>query len=307
MNKRKLIIDCDPGHDDIMAILMALAHPEKFDILGITTVAGNNHMVQVTKNLLSVLTYLGRTDIPVAMGADSPLILDAEPQDAHGVTGLDGFSLPEPGFFPVRQGAVEWMKNTILNCQSSVTIVALAPLTNIALLLKAYPEVQDCIEEIVLMGGSVYGGNILARSEFNIYADPHAAEAVMRSSVPVVIAPLEVCEDCLVYESDIAYWTEKNTPAAQLTAGLMNFFAGYGRKRGWTSFTVFDLVTIMFLMYPEKFEGFRCSCHVVTDGEYTRGMTVIDPDKESHIFTLMRADREFLNARFREAIEILDA
>ena len=306
MPKRKLIIDCDPGHDDIMAILMVLAHPEEFDLLGITTVAGNNLAPQVTGNLIRTLTYLGCTDIPVSMGSETALVLDPEPQDAHGVTGLDGFDFPEPGFAPVKERAVEFMKNRILDSEDKVTIAALAPLTNIALLLLAYPEVKERIEQIVLMGGSVYRGNMLARSEFNIYADPHAAEAVMRSGVPVVIAPLEVCDDILVSEDDIRMWENTPKPAAQLCAGLLNFFAGYGRKRGWTEFTVFDLATIMYLLYPDRFEGFRSTCHVVPDGTYTRGMTVIDPDENGHVFTLMKADRAFINARFREAIEKLD-
>ena len=307
MEKRKLLIDCDPGHDDIMAILMTLARPEAFELLGITTVAGNNHMRQVTDNLLRTLTYLGRTDIPVAMGSESALILDPEPQDAHGKTGLDGFDFPEPGFLPVPEGAVEFMKNAIMNSTEKVTIAALAPLTNIALLLLAYPEVKEKIEEIVIMGGSVCRGNMLARSEFNIYADPHAAEAVMRSGVRVVIAPLEVCDYCIVNEEDIRYWQNKKTKAAQLCGGLMNFFAGYGRQRGWSEFTVFDLATIMYLLYPERFEGFDGTCHVVPDGAYTRGMTVIDPCEGGHIHTLIKADKAFLNARFREAIDLLDA
>ncbi|MBR2726279.1 MAG: nucleoside hydrolase [Solobacterium sp.] len=306
MAKRKIIIDCDPGHDDIMAILMALAHPEELELLGITTVAGNNHMRRVTENLLRTLTYLGRTDIPVSMGSDTALVLGPEPQDAHGVTGLDGFDFPEPAFTPVKEHAVEFMKNCILSSEDKVTIVALAPLTNVALLVLAYPEVKDRIEQIVLMGGSVYRGNMLARSEFNIYADPHAAEAVMRCGVPVVIAPLEVCDDCLISEDDIKRWEQIKKPAAQLCAGLMNFFAGYGRKRGWTEFTVFDLVTIMYLLYPDRFEGFRSSCHVVPDGKYTRGMTVIDEDGNGHVYTLMKADRKYLNERFLEAIDRLD-
>ncbi len=303
--KKKVIIDCDPGHDDVMAILSILASDD-VEVLGITTVCGNNYCNVVTENLLNVLSYINRTDICVAKGQDRPLIYNPEPQDAHGYNGLEGFDFPQPIMQIVSNNAVEFMKNLIDEEDNKVTILALAPLTNIALLLRTYPEVKKNIDEIILMGGSIYRGNILARSEFNIYADPHAAEMVMESGVKTVILPLEGCDYCLITEEDIAYWENEDGRASRIVAALMNFFAEYGRKRGRKEFTVFDLGVSMYLLHPEMFEGYNCSCKVVLEGADTRGMTIIEPKEKSHIKVLTKCDTELFRKYIREDIDKVD-
>ena len=190
MEKRKIIFDCDPGHDDIMAIMNALAHPEQLEILGYTTVCGNNYVDKVTRNLCQVLTALGK-DGKVAVGYDAPLVLDPDPQPAaHGESGLDGPTLPEPTVQPINQHAVEFLHEMAVK-HEKITIVALAPLTNIAVFLKTWPELKEKIECITLMGGSRSSGNILPRAEFNIYEDPHAAKLVFESGVPIVMSDIE--------------------------------------------------------------------------------------------------------------------
>lgn len=302
---KNILIDCDPGHDDVMAILSMLASDE-VDVLGITTVCGNNYCEVITQNLLNVLSYIGRDDIPVAMGQTKPLIYNPEPQDAHGYNGLEGFEFPEQNMELVSTNAVTFMKEKIMNSTDKVTILALAPLTNIALLLRTFPEVKEHIEEIVLMGGSIYRGNILARSEFNIYADPHAAEIVMQSGVKTTILPLEGCDYCTITEEEINYWKNKNDRVSSMVAGLMDFFAIYGREHGMSEYTVFDLGVAMYVLHPELFEGYNCSCHVVLDGKYTRGMTVIDPQKDSHIQVLTKCNTKEFRKYIVEDIDNLD-
>lgn len=301
---KDILIDCDPGHDDVMAILSSLASDE-VNVVGITTVCGNNYCEVITKNLLNVLSYIGREDIPVAMGQTRPLLYDPEPQDAHGYNGLEGFEFPEQNMELASTNAITFMKDKIMECDK-VTILALAPLTNIALLLRTFPEVKEHIEEIVLMGGSIYRGNILARSEFNIYADPHAAEIVMQSGVKTTILPLEGCDYCTITEDEISYWKNKNGRVSSMVAGIMDFFAIYGREHNMKSYTVFDLGVAMYVIHPELFEGYRCSCHVVLDGKYTRGMTVIDAQKDSHIQVLTKCDTEKFRKYILEDIDKLD-
>ncbi len=301
---KNILIDCDPGHDDVMAILSSLASDE-VDVLGITTVCGNNYCEVITKNLLNVLSYIGREDIPVAMGQTRPLLYDPEPQDAHGYNGLEGFEFPEQNMQLSSTNAIPFMRDKIMD-SDKVTILALAPLTNIALLLRTFPEVKEHIEEIVLMGGSIYRGNILARSEFNIYADPHAAEIVMQSGVKLTILPLEGCDYCTISEDEINYWKNKNGRVSSMVAGIMDFFAIYGREHNQQAYTVFDLGVAMYVLHPELFEGYKCSCHVVLDGKYTRGMTVIDPQKDSHIQVLTKCDTELFRKYILEDIDKLD-
>ena len=302
---KNILIDCDPGHDDVMAILSLIANRDKVNILGITTVCGNNYCELITENTLNVLSYIHHTEIPVARGQLRPLLYEPEPQSAHGYNGLEGFEFPKPHMSLTSTNAITFMHEKIMQ-YDKVTILALAPLTNIALLLKTYPEVHSHIEEIVLMGGSIYRGNILPRSEFNIYGDPHAAQIVMESNVPTTILPLEGCDTCLISEGDINYWKNKDGHVSRMVAGLLDFFAEYGRKRNQTEYTVFDLGVAMYVLHPEIFEGYSCTCNVVLDGKYTRGMTVIDKDENSHNKVLTKCNTEAFRNYFRKDIDLLD-
>ena len=301
---RKIIIDCDPGHDDVMAILTCLAHPEAFEILGICTVAGNQTMEKVTKNILKVEDYFG-LDIPVYKGEAAPLVKAPEPQPAaHGESGMDGPVLPEPQRTVEDKDALTFYKET-LEKEDSVTIIALAPLTNIALLIKNYPELVNKIDCISLMGGSVYSGNIQKRSEFNIYHDPEAARIVFDSGVRVIMAGLEVCAAGSILLSEAAEF-KNGGYASKLCFDLMEFYKLYAVKRGFDRTPIFDLTPVIYLLKPEIFKAEEMRVYIELDGEYCRGMTVCDKEKENPHLVLLDTDREKFIEVFLDALKILD-
>lgn len=198
-----IIIDCDPGHDDAIAILLALAHPGELDIRGITTVGGNQILDKITDNALKILSFVN-ADIPVAKGAAAPLLGKlVTGEEAHGESGMDGPALPASKFKPVEQGAVEFMLEIIRASEEKITLVPTAPLTNIALLIMAYPEVKERIEKISLMGGGLAYGNVTRTAEFNIYVDPEAARIVFESGIPIVMSGLDVTDKAAIFEEEI--------------------------------------------------------------------------------------------------------
>ena len=272
---RNIIIDCDPGHDDIIAILVALAHKDELNILGFTTVAGNQTLDKVTNNLLKVETYLG-IDIPVYKGYNSPIVkeLDVQPL-AHGESGLDGPVLPEAINSAKDMHAIEFMKKTLLEAKDKVTFVCIGPLTNMGLFLKTYPELREKIDQIVIMGGGIYNGNVLIKAEFNIYHDPEAAKIVFDSGVKVVMAGLEVCYSgsILLTETERA---KDGGKASKLFYDLMKFYQGYAIRNGWDRTAIFDATPVIYLLYPELFKSEEKEVYIETVGEYCRGMTVVD-------------------------------
>ena len=308
MAKRKVIIDCDPGHDDIMAILSCMANPEEIEILGYTTVCGNNLAKQVTRNLCQVLSVLG-VEGKVAMGYEEPLLLKPEPQSAHGVTGLDGPTFPEPTVEPIKEHALEFMRQCLEESDQKVTIIALAPLTNVAMLLKTYPHLKDKIELITMMGGSLYSGNILPKAEFNMYADPHAAKIVFESGVPLALSAIEICNELAIRHSEIETLKGQGK-VSQLAYELLYFFAGWWRERGIDTSPIFDLVPVMHLLHPELFETAMYPMYIVTEGAYTRGMTVLDEWTRNpelcNVEVLMHGDRDRFIHYFMEDLKRLD-
>ncbi len=307
---RNIIIDCDPGHDDIMGILVALAHQEELNILGFTTVCGNQTVQKVTNNLLKVLDYLGFS-YPVAKGAAKPLVKEAEPQPgAHGESGLDGPNLPANTSRPVKDDASEFLFRTLTASEEKVTLVCLGPLTNIALLLQKHPESAEKIEEIVLMGGSIYSGNILPKAEFNIYHDPEAAAEVFGSEVKVVMAGLEVCEAGSIWHTEAEILKYKGK-VCQLVYDLYGFFSQYSRKRGREKTPIFDVVPVIYLLKPEMFKSVYCQILVETEGTYCRGMTVSDiredRDKsKDRTLVLTDVNREHFIRYFLDSLNQLD-
>lgn len=292
MALRKLLIDCDPGHDDILAILNCLAHPEAFEILGYTTVCGNQLVELVTRNLCGVLTYLG---VPgsVAQGYDAPMVLPPDPQpEAHGITGLDGPHLPEPTVLPLPVHALDFLRDTLL-AHDHVTVVALAPLTNLAMLLKTYPAVKDHIDCITLMGGSRGGGNILPRAEFNLYADPHAAKVVFESGVPIVMSDIEICQACATPHTWIDSLRGQGR-VQDLVHDILQFFSLWGRRHGQNTSPIFDLVPVMHMLHPELFETAPVRVQIETEGRLTRGMTIVDSvdNPQTANVTLLKSCRD---------------
>ena len=206
MEKRKIIMDCDPGIDDAIALAYAAAHPEAFDLLAVTTVAGNQTIEKVTRNALD-LTALYKLNVPVAAGMVEPIV--REPQTAsefHGENGLGDCTIPKSDAEPVKEMAVFYIKKLLTELPEGekVTLICTAPLTNIGILLKIYPEVKNKIQEIILMGGAIAGGNATASAEFNIYVDPEAARIVFKSGVPVVMCGLDVTEKCALTEAALS-------------------------------------------------------------------------------------------------------
>jgi pyrimidine-specific ribonucleoside hydrolase len=274
-----IILDCDPGHDDALAITLALARPE-LEVLAITTVAGNAPLDRTTRNALRLLTLLGRTDLPVAAGAERPLVRDPwVPVAFHGDSGLDGADLPEPAAGPVPLSAVELMSALLRDADTPVTLVATGPLTNVALLLRAAPALGDRVAGISLMGGSLGEGNTTASAEFNIWADPEAAAIVFGSGIPIRMAGLDITHQALVLPPDIARLEALGTRAGQVFADLMRFFAIHHRNRyGWEGPPLHDAVAVAWLVEPGIVTSKPLRVDVETAGVLTRGRTVADPE-----------------------------
>ncbi|MGN1343258.1 MAG: nucleoside hydrolase [Traorella sp.] len=301
---RKVIIDCDPGHDDIMAILCALAHPMEIEILGYTTVCGNQTLDKVTNNLTSVLSMI-KKEGKVAKGYDEPLIYPKDPQPAaHGESGLDGPVLQKSTFEPIKKHAIEFMRDCIEE-NDEVTIIALAPLTNVAMFLKTYPYLKKKIKEITLMGGSIYAGNILPRAEFNLYEDAHAADIVFKSGVNITMAPIEVCNTTAIYHHEIDNLKNKGY-VSQLSHDILQFFSLYNRKRNIDRSPIFDLVPVMELLHPELFVSQMSHVDIEVSGRYTRGMSIVTKDDLGNIKVLLSGNRDLMIQYFLDDLSKLD-
>jgi pyrimidine-specific ribonucleoside hydrolase len=306
---RKIIIDCDPGHDDAMAIMLAMAHPEELEILGIVTVGGNQTVEKVTQNAQKVLTVLDR-DIYLVKGADKPLLRELRvAPEAHGETGMDGPFVDTLSAKVAPESALSFYKR-ILEQEEHVTIVAMGPLTNVALALHSYPELKSHIDCISLMGGSVYSGNITTKAEFNFYVDPEAAKMVYQSGVPIVQAGLEVTDRTAILFDEIEAFANRGK-ASQFVYDLFRFYTLYSKKNGLDRTPIFDACAMMYLLHPEIFDARAYNVDIETTGELTRGMSVVDTrvwmkPEESHIKVLMDADREKFIQYFTEAIHSLD-
>ncbi|MFP8399387.1 pyrimidine-specific ribonucleoside hydrolase RihA [Raoultella ornithinolytica] len=293
-----IILDCDPGHDDAIAMVLALASPE-LDVKAITASAGNQTPDKTLRNVLRMLTLLGRQDIPVAGGARKPLMRELIiAENVHGESGLDGPALPEPDFTPQACTAVELMAKTLRESPQPVTIVATGPQTNVALLLNSHPELHDKIARIVLMGGAMVLGNWQPAAEFNIYVDPEAAEIVFQSGIPVVMAGLDVTHRAQIHGLDIERFRQVGKPVATIVAELLDFFMEYHKdaKWGFTGAPLHDPCTIAWLLKPELFTSVERWVGVETQGKYTQGMTVVDyyflTGKQPNTTVLLDIDRE---------------
>lgn len=293
-----IILDCDPGHDDAIAIVLALASPE-LDVKAITSSAGNQTPEKTLRNVLRMLTLLQRQDIPVAGGARKPLMRELIIADnVHGESGLDGPALPEPDFAPQSVTAVELMAKTLRESPQPVTIVATGPQTNVALLLNSHPELHDKIARIVMMGGAMVLGNWQPAAEFNIYVDPEAAEIVFQSGIPVVMAGLDVTHRAQIHGLDIERFRQLGNPVATIVAELLDFFMEYHKdaKWGFTGAPLHDPCTIAWLLKPELFTSVERWVGVETQGKYTQGMTVVDyyflTGNQPNTTVLLDVDRE---------------
>jgi inosine-uridine nucleoside N-ribohydrolase len=266
----RILIDCDPGHDDAIALLLALASPE-LELLGVTTVAGNQTLEKTTANAIRVLDFVGRDDVQVAAGADRPLVRDPfVAAYVHGETGLDGPDLPPPQREPLALHAVDFLAEQV----SGATLVAVGPLTNVALLLARYPEARP--ERIVLMGGSIGLGNVTPAAEFNIWADPEAAARVFESGLELTMVGLDVTHPALLLDADAEHLRASGR-TGQMVAELYDFFHRFHRDTyGFGGSPIHDAVALAYMFRPELIETKRCHVAIECGSELTRGRTVVD-------------------------------
>jgi len=280
MAVKKIIIDTDPGQDDAIAILLALASPQDIEVLGITAVAGNVPLDLTQKNARIVCELAKRTDIPVFAGCDRPLahrLVTAE--HVHGKTGLDGPDLPDPTMPLQDMHAVDFIIDTVRQHPSgSVTLCPLGPLTNIASAINKAPDIIEKIDQIVLMGGAYFEvGNITPAAEFNIYVDPEAAETVMKSGSKITMLPLDVTHKALVTRARNDAFRALNTPAGLAVAQMTDFFERFDKEKyGSSGAPLHDPTVIAYLIAPELFSGRNINVEIETKSPLTRGMTVAD-------------------------------
>ncbi|MBE5961999.1 MAG: nucleoside hydrolase [Lachnospiraceae bacterium] len=272
---RRILIDCDPGHDDAMAILLALANDTVLEVAGITTVGGNQTVDKVSENALKILTIANR-EIEVAKGAREPLIkpLQCAPE-AHGDTGMDGPIVENITMQFSKKNAVEFLRDKILAFDGKTTIVALGPLTNLALLLKTYPEVKEKIEEIALMGGGYSIGNATAAAEFNFYVDPHAAHIVYHSGIPIIQAGCEVSHAASILHTEIEQFKEKGRVSG-FVYDLLKFYSKFSEGLNLDRSPIFDACPVMYLLHPEIFTAKEHYVDIEISGGLTEGMSVTD-------------------------------
>lgn len=276
---RKIIIDTDPGQDDAVAILLALASPE-LEILGLTAVAGNVPLSLTTKNARKICELAGKPQTRVYAGAIRPMVRPLVTAEAvHGQTGLNGPDLPEPQMPLQEQHAVDFLVETLMREEAgSVTLCPLGPLTNVALAMIREPRIVPRIREIVLMGGGFFeGGNVTPTAEFNIYVDPHAADVVLRSGVKIVMMPLDVTHKALTTAKRTAAFRAIGNKVGKATAEMLEFFERFDEEKyGTDGGPLHDPCVIAYLLKPELFKGRFINVMVETSSELTMGMTVAD-------------------------------
>jgi inosine-uridine nucleoside N-ribohydrolase len=268
-----IIIDCDPGHDDAIAILLALSSPE-VELRGITTVAGNQTLDKTTRNALKVLELAGRTDVPVAAGADAPLTRTLRvAANVHGESGLDGPDLPEPTTKVVDAHAADFLAELI---EPGVVLVPVGPLTNVALLLQRHPDVRDRLERIVWMGGAIAEGNVTPAAEFNAFVDPEAAAIVFGSGIPVTMIGLDVTHKALFTRAHADRLRDAGA-AGCAVAELSDFFQRFHESRyAFDGSPIHDALAVAHVVDPTLVTTVHCNIAIETASEHCDGRTVVD-------------------------------
>jgi inosine-uridine nucleoside N-ribohydrolase len=292
-----IILDCDPGHDDAIALLLALGSPE-LNLLGVTTVCGNQTLEKTTANAIRVLDYVGRDEVSVAAGADRPLVRDRHvAAEVHGETGLDGPDLPRASRPPEPAHAIDWIAMTLIGRADPVTLVPTGPLTNIALFLARYPELAGRVERIALMGGAIGEGNVTPAAEFNIWADPEAAHRVFTSGIDLTMVGLDVTHQALLGPDDVARLRSSGR-AGTLVADLFEFYVQFHRRRyGWEGAPVHDAVAMAHVIDGGLLTTEHVGVVVDTGPELSRGRThadrsgLADWERNCHVAVAIDSDR----------------
>jgi purine nucleosidase len=276
---RRIIIDTDPGQDDAVAILLALASPDELDVVGITAVAGNVPLPLTQVNARKMCELAGRTDVPVYAGCSRPMVRELYTAEyVHGPSGIDGADLPEPTM-PLQDGhAVDFIIDTVMSAgEGSITICPLGPLTNVGMAMVKEPRIVPRIREIVLMGGGFFeGGNTTPAAEFNIYVDPHAAHVVFTSGVPITVMPLDVTHKALTTAPRLQAFRDLDSPVGQVVSGMLDYYDNWDvEKYDIEGAPLHDPCVIAYLLEPDIFTGKECHVEIAMDGPAV-GMTLVD-------------------------------
>jgi purine nucleosidase len=281
MAARSIIIDCDPGHDDAIAILMALASPEDLHVVGVTCVAGNAPLAHTQKNARRICELAGRPDIAVFAGCARPMLQPLRTAaHVHGRTGLDGSGLPEEPGMPLQdRHAVDFIVDACLSADDhSMTICPIGPMTNVALAIIKEPRIISKIESVAFMGGAAFGlGNITPSAEFNIAVDPHAARVVFEAGVDLTMFGLDVTHQVITTPARLAAVRAIQTPVGRAASGMLTFYDRDNPERyGAPGSPLHDPCVIAWLLKPDLFRGRRAHVAVETDSALTLGRTVVD-------------------------------
>ena len=268
-----VIIDCDPGHDDALAILLAAKH---LNVLGITTVSGNESIDNVTTNALKIVEFGNLTDIPVYRGADGPLFREAVyASNVHGKSGMDGAEIPEPSTQLQQGHAVDFIIDTAMSMDDLV-LLPMGPLTNIAMALQKEPKLRDRIKLMSIMGGSSTSGNYTAAAEFNIYVDAEAADIVFRSDIPILMSGLNLTRQALAKQNHIDEIRYMNNPTAQVVADLLTFYLSTSTRHSHDGAAMHDPCAVAAIIEPTMIQFEPMHVVVETTGTHTYGMTLCD-------------------------------
>jgi len=299
MQKKKVIIDCDPGHDDAVAIVFA-AHSPKLELVGITCVAGNVDVEKTSANALKVCGLAGIRDVPVVKGMPQPLLRElVTATHVHGKSGLDGAELPEPDLTLHPGRAVDFLIETIMASDNDITLIPTAPLTNIAMAILSEPRIIEKIPQIVLMGGSMGMGNVTPSAEFNIYVDPEAAKIVFDSGIPIVMVGLDVTHKAILTWEHIAEIHKQATPVTEAFTELLTFYlealAKLGYKNGGA---MHDPCAVAAVCDPSLLTTQLMHVDIETKGEFTQGRTVCDARGASGKAPNVRVGVDFDAQRF---------
>jgi len=280
MARQRIIIDCDPGQDDAVALFLAMASSDELEILGITAVAGNVPLELTQRNVRLMCDIAGHSDIPVFAGCDRPMVRDLlTAEKVHGKTGIDGIEIVDPQTPLQEQHAVDFIVETLRAAEDeSVTLVPTGPLTNIGTVIDRAPDLLPKIRQLVIMGGAMReGGNYSPSAEFNILVDPHAADIVFSCGRPITSMGLDVTHQVLSTRARVERIRQLGNPVAAATAGMLGFFERHDSKKyGVEGAPLHDPCTIAWLLAPELFEGKFCNLSVETQSELTMGHTAID-------------------------------
>lgn len=316
MKRKPIIIDCDPGHDDALAILWTLAFPE-LELKAVTTVAGNASIEKVTNNAIKVLTKARVHNIPVAKGAAEPLVRNLLGEKVgtlfHGESGLGGPELPENGFELQPVHGVELLIDQLEKSKEKVAIIAIGPLTNLALLFKLRPDLKEKIEVISIMGGGARRGNWTPAAEYNIYADVEAAYVVFHGGVKILMSGLDVTQKAYITKEENEILRAKGNEIAVFAAELIDFFGkGHYELEHLPGCTLHDPTAVAAITHPEWFTMVECNVDVELEGCLTKGMTVVDDKNylenvlgkqtEKNAFVLFDVDRKEYVHNFIEAM-----